>query len=80
MGVCALIRICIEKAKKVAHDRRRAKRAELFSPLDVQATIPSQATKAEQERQKIRDKDASVQSQIDAATTAQGLKAILDTL
>ena len=67
----------IDKAKNIAHDIRRAKRAEEFAPLDIQATIPSQASAAESARQVIRDKYAAMQTQIDGCTTIDGLKGLL---
>ena len=72
-----MITINIDKAKNIAHDIRRAKRAEEFAPLDIQATIPSQASAAESARQVIRDKYAAMQTQIDGCTTIDGLKGLL---
>jgi hypothetical protein len=65
-------------AKEVAHARRRTKRAEEFAPLDVQATIPAEATAAETKRQAVRDRHAQIQTDIDAASTPDELKAIID--
>lgn len=65
---------CIVKCKNIAHNKRRAKRAEEFAPLDVQATVPALANKAEQDRQVIRDKYADLQIAIDSATTVEELK------
>lgn len=67
----------IPKAKEIAHERRRAARASEFAPLDVEATIPAKATQAEAKRQQVRDKYAVMQAAIDAATTADGIKAAL---
>ena len=50
---------------------------EEFKPWDVKATIPSEQVAAEAERQKIRDKYAAMQDQIDAAQTAEELKALI---
>lgn len=72
-----MIRINIEKAKGIAHDVRRAKRAEEFAPLDIKATIPSEAAAAEAARQEIRAKYADMQTAIDAAGTPDELKAII---
>jgi len=66
------------KAKTIAHDRRRAKRAEAFGPLDIEATIPAKAAAVEAKRQAIRDTDAALQTQIDAALTVDALKTLLD--
>ena len=72
-----MIRINIDKAKAIAHDVRRAKRSEEFAPLDVKATIPSEAAAAEAARQEIRTRYAEMQSEIDAAQSADQLKAII---
>jgi len=71
------IRIDLNKAKEIAHDKRREARATEFAPLDIKATIPSEAAKAEAERQKIRDKYDELQSKIDAAETVEELKELL---
>lgn len=72
-----MIRINLTKAKAIAHDVRRAKRAAEFAPLDIQATIPAMATQAEAARQAIRDKYAEMQTEIDAAATPDELKSII---
>ena len=72
-----MIKINIDKARSIAHDKRRAARAEEFAPLDIKATIPSEAAEAEAARQVIRDKYAVLQDQMDAATTVDELKALL---
>jgi len=71
------ITINIDKAKSVAHDMRRAARAAEFAPLDIKATIPSEAANAEAARQFIRDKYANIQITIDAAATVDDLLAII---
>ena len=58
-----MITINLDKAKGIAHDIRRAKRSEEFAPLDIKATIPSEAVAAESARQVIRDKYAAVAAQ-----------------
>lgn len=75
-----MIRINLDKAKAIAHDKRRAVRAAEFAPLDIEATIPAKAAAAEAKRQAIRDADAVLQTQIDAALTVDALKALLDDL
>lgn len=75
-----MIRVNIEKAKAIVHDKRRAVRAAEFAPLDVEATIPAKAAAAEVKRQAIRDKYADLQNQIDACSTVDGLKTILDAM
>jgi hypothetical protein len=72
-----MITINIDKAKNIAHDIRRAKRAEEFAPLDIQATIPSQAFAAESARQVVRDKYAAMQTQINSASTPEEIKTAL---
>jgi len=72
-----MITININKAKTIAHDARRTARSAEFAPLDIKATIPSEATSAEAERQVIRDKYAVMQTAIDAATTTDQLKAAM---
>ena len=72
-----MITINICKAKAIAHDIRRAARAEEFKPLDVKATIPAEAAEAEAARQAIRDKHAQIQADIDAATTVDELKTVM---
>lgn len=72
-----MININVNKAKDIAHDIRRAKRSEEFAPLDIQATIPSQASAAESARQVIRDKYAAMQTQINSASTPEEIKTAL---
>jgi hypothetical protein len=72
-----MININVNKAKDIAHDIRRAKRAEEFAPLDIQATIPSQASAAEAARQVVRDKYAAMQTQINSASTPEEIKTAL---
>jgi len=69
--------INLDKAKSIAHDKRRAARAEEFKPLDIKATIPSEAVAAEAARQVIRDKYASMQTAMDAAVDVTTLQALL---
>lgn len=71
------ITINMPKAKLIAHDKRRAMRAEEFAPLDeiIAKQIPGKdAAAAEAERQAIRDKYATIQADIDAAATPDELK------
>ena len=72
-----MIVINIDKAKQIAHEKRRLARSEEFAPLDIKATIPSEAASAEAARQIIRDKYAAMQTQMDAAATTDELKALL---
>jgi hypothetical protein len=73
-----MITINIDKAKDIAHNMRRAARAAEFAPLDIKATIPSEAAAAEAARQFIRDKYADIQIAIDAATTVNGIKSAME--
>ena len=75
-----MIKINLEKAKTIAHDKRRAKRAEEFAPHDevIMKQIPGvDAAQAEAKRQEIRDKYAEVQDAIDAAKSPEDIKAAL---
>lgn len=73
-----MIRINIDKAKAIAHDVRRAKRAEEFAPLDIKVTIPSEVAAAEAARQAVREKYAAMQSAIDSAQTTEQIKTALE--
>ncbi len=72
-----MIVINIDKAKDIAHDKRREARSAEFAPLDIKATIPSEATAAEAARQAIRDKYATMQNAINAATTVEEIKTVM---
>ena len=72
-----MIIINIEKAKGIAHDKRREARSAEFAPLDIKATIPSEATAAEAARQSVREKYAAMQIAIDSATTIDEIKAAM---
>lgn len=75
-----MISINIDKAKTIVHDKRRAARAAEFAPLDIKATIPSEAAAAEAARQAVRDKYATMQTSIDAVADLDALKQIADSL
>ena len=72
-----MITIDLPKAKIIAHDARRATRNAAFAPLDIKATIPHEATAAEEARVVIRDNDTALQVQMDAASDADALKALM---
>jgi hypothetical protein len=72
-----MITINITKAKDIAHDKRREARSAEFAPLDIKATIPSEATAAEAARQAVRDKYASMQTAIESASTVDEIKAAM---
>jgi hypothetical protein len=80
MGVFSMITVNVTKAKGIAHEVRRAKRTEEFAPLDIKATIPSEAVAAEEARAAIRAKYEGVQTSIDAAADVDALKAIVEGL
>ena len=69
-----MITVNIEKAKLIAHEKRREARTEEFKQLDIEATIPAMAAQAEAERQEVRDKYALMQTEIDAASTVDDVK------
>lgn len=72
-----MITINLDKAKNIAHDKRRAARSAEFAPLDIKANIPSDAQAAEEARQVIRDKYATMQKAIDDATTVEQIKSAM---
>jgi len=72
-----MIVINIGKAKDIAHDARRAARSAEFAPLDIKATIPSEAVAAEEARAVVRTKYDDMQTAINAATTADEIKAAM---
>jgi hypothetical protein len=73
-----MIVVNLDKAKAIGHEMRRAKRAEEFAPLDVKATIPSEAVAAEAARQEIRNKYAAIQQAIDSAESTEQIKEALN--
>ena len=78
-----MIKVNLDKAKVIAHDKRRAARAEEFAPLDAELAkqIPGANTGAiEAARQAIRDKYAVVQNTIDAAGDVATLSGIVAAL
>lgn len=77
MGVHSVITINISKAKNIAHDARRTARSAEFAPLDIKATIPSEAVAAEAARAVIRTKYTDMQTAIDAASTVDEIKAAM---
>lgn len=75
-----MIKVNIDKAKAVAHDMRREARAAEFVPYDevIMKQIPgNDYAQAEAARQAIRNKYSAMQTQIDAATTTDEIKAAL---
>ncbi len=74
-----MIVVNINKAKDIAHDVRRAARAEEFKPFDeaIAKQIPGQTDGAEAQRQLIRTKYAAMQTLIDQASTVEEIKAAM---
>ena len=75
-----MITVNINKAKAIAHDRRRVARAEEFKPHDeiIMKQIPgADNAAAEAARAAIRAKYSDMQSQIEAAVTPDEIKAAL---
>ena len=72
--------IDLTKAKAITHDARRTARAAEFAPLDIKATIPSEAVAAEEARAAIRTKYADIQTAVDAAADVAALKGIIESL
>lgn len=75
-----MIVVNLDKAKNIAHDKRRAARSTEFAPLDIKATIPAEAQAAEAARQVIRDKYATMQNDINDAANLDALKQIVESL
>jgi hypothetical protein len=78
-----MIVINIDKAKGIAHDIRRVKRAEEFAPHDevIMKQIPgNDAVEAEAARQAIRDKYAQIQADIDSAPGVNEVKFVIDNI
>ena len=75
-----MITINLDKARLIAHEKRRAARAEEFKPYDdiiMKQISDIDAKASEAARQLIRDKYAELQIAMDAATTVEGLKELL---
>ena len=75
-----MITINIDKAKTIAHDVRRAARAEEFKPHDeiIMKQIPgADATEAEAARAAIRTKYDTMQTAINSATTVDQIKSAM---
>ena len=67
----------VTKAKEIAHEKRRAKRDELFAPHDeiIMKQIPGKdANAVEQARADIRSNDALVQDTINLASDMQTIR------
>ena len=80
MGDCCIDHD-LDKCKAIGHDRRRAARAEEFTPYDeiIAKQIPGvTAVEAEEARQAIRDKYATIQDAIESAEDPDAIKAALE--
>jgi head-tail adaptor len=75
-----MIKVNIAKAQDIANDMRRAARSAEFAPLDIKATIPSEAAAAEEARAAIRIKYEDMQAAIAAASDVASLKTIVEGL
>lgn len=78
-----MITINIDKAKAIAHDIRRHKRAQEFEPLDslIAKQIPgTDAVAAEAQRQAIREKYNGVQNDIDQSQNVDELSTVVASL
>jgi hypothetical protein len=78
-----MIIINIDKAKDIAHEKRRLARAEEFKPHDevIMKQIPgNDLIEAEAARQVIREKYSTIQANIESATDVEELKEILTTM
>jgi hypothetical protein len=78
-----MIKINIDKAKAIAHEKRREARAAEFAPHDevIAKRIPGVAESvAEAARQAIREKYAVIQGQIDSTVSVEGLSKIVNSL
>jgi hypothetical protein len=75
-----MIKVNIAKAQDIANDMRRAARSAEFAPLDIKATIPSEAAAAEEARAAIRAKYEDMQAAIAAASDVASLKTIVEGL
>ena len=73
-----MIKVDLNKAKEIAHNKRRVVREQELKPLDVKATIPMYAEQAELERQVVRDKHAEIQDLIDQAESVEDLKKVIE--
>jgi hypothetical protein len=75
-----MITVNLTKAKTITHDARRTARAAEFAPLDIKATIPSEAVAAEAARAAVRVKYADIQTAVDTAADVATLKTIIEQL
>lgn len=74
------VTINLDKSKELTHKQRRQKRALELKQYDLEATVPSLAEQAEQQRQIIRDKYGVIQTEIDEAEDIETLEKIVQEL
>jgi len=77
------INVNLTKAKTIAHDMRRAKRAEEFAPHDevIMKQIPgADSDAAEAARAEIRTKYETIQTNIDDAADVDTLKTVVENM
>jgi hypothetical protein len=75
-----MITVNLDKAKEIAHEKRREARNEEFKPYDevIMKQIPgNNMVQAEAARQAIRDKYDELQTQMNEAQTVEELKSLL---
>ena len=74
-----MITVNLDKAKVIAHTKRRLARELEFKPYDdaIAKQIPGQAEGAEAARAVIRTKYEIMQTAIDAASTVDEIKAVM---
>jgi hypothetical protein len=77
-----MIVINFDKAKEVAHEKRRSARTAEFAPYDeiILKQIPGEIKAAEKKRKEIRTKYEKIQEEVDAATNLDELKSIIEKL
>jgi hypothetical protein len=72
-----MIKVNLAKAQDITNSLRRTARSAEFAPLDIKATIPSEAAAAEEARAAIRTKYEDMQVAIKAAADVTVLKNIV---
>ena len=75
-----MIVINFDKAREIAHEKRRAARTAEFAPYDeiISKQIPGEIKVAEKERKEIRTKYAALQKEVDEATDLDELKSVME--
>lgn len=68
------IKVNLDVAKKILHDKCKNKRADLFKQLDINATTSAEA---EASKQLIRNEFVTIQDEIDNAQTVDQLEIII---